>query len=167
MALKLVATYSKKVGLPAYSSHSFSVTVEAEIANIDAVAEESANLYQRLQDAVDNEIQHTGFIPGHDNGGGAQPSPQNGSTHRNGNGAWLCSDKQKDLILRLIEEHHLEKTEIEQLSRDRFDGKGVKQLNKLEASGLIDELLERVGEKTTRSGRSRSGPPAYSRGGAR
>ncbi|MBC2595677.1 hypothetical protein H5P28_15520 [Ruficoccus amylovorans] len=35
---------------------------------------------------------------------------------------------------------------MDELARQRF-GKGVRSLNKLEASGLIDELLERHGGK--------------------
>ncbi len=38
----------------------------------------------------------------------------------------------------------LDKNEVDHLARQRF-GKGVKQLSKLEASGLIDELLETYG----------------------
>ena len=55
--------------------------------------------------------------------------------------AWKCSDKQKDLILKLVEEHQLDKTDVEALAVERF-GKGVRILNKVEASGLIDELLD-------------------------
>ena len=41
-----------------------------------------------------------------------------------------------------MDENQLDKNDIEQLALDRF-GKGVKQLNKLEASGFIEELFER------------------------
>ncbi len=34
---------------------------------------------------------------------------------------------------------------VDDLAQERF-GHGVRQLNKLEASGLIDELLERYGD---------------------
>jgi len=61
MALKLIANYSKRLGLPGYSSHQFSVCVETEISSIDDVAGESTRLYQSLQQSVDDEIQHTGF----------------------------------------------------------------------------------------------------------
>ncbi|MCZ7637672.1 MAG: hypothetical protein M5U12_17530 [Verrucomicrobia bacterium] len=67
---------------------------------------------------------------------------------------WKCSDKQRDLILRLVEEHNLDKGEVEGLSRERF-GKGVKLLSKLEASGLIDELIERHGGNGGRPNGSR------------
>ena len=167
MALKLIANYSKRLGLPGYSSHQFEVCVETEISSIDDVAGESSRLYQTLQQSVDEEIQHTGFVPKEGYGNGAKP---NGArTETNGNGQWQCSDKQRDLILKLIEEHNLDKSEIENLARERFDGLGVKQLNRIQASGLIDELFERVGEKQPARGRrSRNGgPPAYTNGGGR
>ncbi len=159
MALKLIANYSKRLGLPGYSSHQFSVCVETEISSIDDVAGESSRLYQTLQKSVDEEIQHSGFVPKFEANGHT-----NGSNGTNGNGAWQCSDKQRELILKLIEEHKLDKAEVESLSRERFDGKGVKQLNKLEASGLIDELLEKVGEKPSRSSRN-GGRAQAGRGG--
>jgi hypothetical protein len=46
----------------------------------------------------------------------------------------------------------LDKNKVEQLANDRF-GKGVKQLNKLEASGLIEELLEQTGQSKPRNAR--------------
>ena len=61
--IRLSAAYSKKVGLPGYSSHSFSVSIETELQNLDNVREESARLYDSLQQAVDQQIQKTGFVP--------------------------------------------------------------------------------------------------------
>ena len=171
MALKLIANYSKRLGLPGFSSHQFSVSVETEINNINDVAGESSRLYETLQNSVDDQIQQTGFVPkeGYGNGHGAKPNGARTETNGNGNGQWQCSDKQRDLILKLIEEHNLDKAEIENLARERFDGLGVKQLNRIQASGLIDELFERVGEKQPARGRrSRNGgPPAYTNGGGR
>lgn len=176
MALKLIANYSKRLGLPGFSSHQFSVCVETEISNTDDIAGESQRLYQTLQESVDEEIQHTGFVPGDGYGqGNGNGAFRNGSQNGNGrptsngngtNGNWQCSDKQKDLILKLIDEHKLEKGEIEHLAQDRFNGKGVKQLNRLEASGLIDEMFERVGEKPNRNSRPRR-ETRPARGGAR
>ena len=57
MAIKLSAAYSKKAGLPGYSSHSFSVSIETELQNLDNVRQESARLYDSLQEAVDQQIQ--------------------------------------------------------------------------------------------------------------
>jgi len=143
MSLKLIANYSKRLGLPQYSSHSYSVTVETEITNIDDLAAESADLYKRLQDSVDDLIRHPGFTP--EDGSTNTDAHRNGGSAANGSASWQCSDKQRDLILKIIEENRLDKAEIESLSRKRFDGRGVKQLNRLQASGLIDELLEKHG----------------------
>ena len=44
-------------------------------------------------------------------------------------------------ILNLVDEYHLKKEEVEELSLGRF-GKGVTLLAKSEASRLIDELLK-------------------------
>jgi len=53
MAVKLIANYAKRLGLPGYSSHQFSVSIETELQNLDNVREESAHLYESLQNAVD------------------------------------------------------------------------------------------------------------------
>ena len=63
MAIKLIANYSKRLGLPGYSSHQFSVSVETELVTTDDVAAQSEHLYQLLQSNVDEQILHTGFVP--------------------------------------------------------------------------------------------------------
>ena len=166
MAIKLTAGYCKRLGLPGSSSHQFGLTIEAELSSADDIAGESARLYETLQQSVDEQIRNPGFVPGETNGNGDRSSSQNGSTLQNGNGQWQCSDRQKELILTLIRENQLDKDEIESLARDRFEGKGVKELNRLQASGLIDELLERVGEKPERQ-QNRGVRPGHSKGGAR
>ena len=55
MALKLIANYSKRLGLPGYSSHQFSVCVETEISHTDDIAGESTRLYQQLQQSVEQK----------------------------------------------------------------------------------------------------------------
>ena len=49
----------------------------------------------------------------------------------------------------------MEKAKVEGLAQDRF-GKTVKALNKLEASGLIEELLEMTGQSKGRRSFSRA-----------
>jgi hypothetical protein len=56
------ASYSKKIGLPAYSSHSYSVTIRSEVVDLSQVERESAKLYAILQGSVDRKIQEVGFI---------------------------------------------------------------------------------------------------------
>ena len=190
MAIKLNATYSKKLGLPGYSSHQFSVSVETELTTTDNVPAESARLYQTLQQAVDQQMQETGFVPDTNYGMTPEPAPANpppmprgprrslatngnnggnngyqpepAAPHRSitpatGNGvAWKCSDKQRDLITALVIEHNLDRHEIDELARERF-GVPVVSLNKLQASGLIDELIERTGGKARGNPRNGGG----------
>ena len=176
MAITLEANYAKKLGLPNYSSHQYCVTIRTELTDLSQVAEESARLYRLLQDAVDHEIQEVGFMPdasryGMNNG---SPVPTNGhpgngnGQHTNGNGnsngsygsangtrrapipasdGWNCTEGQKGFILRIINEAKLEKPEVEAIAQQLF-GAGVKELDKLQASQLIEELLEKTGKKT-------------------
>ncbi|RYD36806.1 MAG: hypothetical protein EOP85_18040, partial [Verrucomicrobiaceae bacterium] len=68
MAIKLIANYSKRLGLPGYSSHQFSVSVETELGTTDDVVAASEHLYQCLQSTVDEQMQQTGFVPPADYG---------------------------------------------------------------------------------------------------
>lgn len=166
MAIKLIANYSKRLGLPGYSSHQFSVSVETELMTTDDLAGESERLYQRLQSSVDEQMLRTGFVPpgtyGMDTPASdpnlpADAPPANVTQVANWQRgpAWKCSDKQKDLILKLVDEHQLDKDDVEALANERF-GKGVRLLNKVEASGLIDELLDTHGSGQ-RQGNRRNG----------
>jgi hypothetical protein len=147
--ITLECNYSKKLGLPQYSSHQFSITLRTEIADLSKVESESARLYRLLQDGVDTSIQQIGYLPGangngHSNGNGHAPMPEKDD--------WKCSLAQKDLIIKLCDDHKLEKSKVEQLANDRF-GIGVKSLNKLQASALIEELLEQTGQRKNGRGR--------------
>ncbi len=153
MAIFIEANYSKKLGLPAYSSHSYSVTLRSEVADLSQVERESAKLYAILQGSVDREIQEVGFIPD-PNGHGTTPRPNKGPS--NGD-QWTCSDKQRDLILKIVDEHKLDKQEVEGIAKDMFH-KPVKTLNKLEASGLIEELLAKYGPQKPNGNGGRSYP---------
>ena len=172
MAIKLIANYSKRLGLPGYSSHQFSVSIETELVTTDDVAGESQRIYELLQTNVDQQILHTGFVPPGDYG--MDPPAENQTPTSNGSApanvtqvanwqrgpAWKCSDKQKDLILKLVEEHQLDKNGIEALAVERF-GKGVRLLNKVEASGLIDELLDTHGGTNRQGNGNRRNGSAY------
>lgn len=196
MAIKLISNYAKRLGLPGYSSHQFSVSVETELHDLERVPGEMARLYQLLQQAVDREIQQTGFVPGDDYGLHNSPAsrlvslsaqeshyPSNGSGNSNGNGngnghgnghpqgspgntRWACSDKQKEFILKLVTEHGLDREVVEGISLDRF-GVGVKLLNKLQASGLIAELLELVNQSQGNGGNGSNGGNGNASNGSR
>jgi hypothetical protein len=170
MAVILQMTYMKKLGLPNYSSHSCAVSLTVEIADASVAAQESTKLYALLQTAVDNEIQQVGFM--HTNGSPAR----NGNGHSNGNGyangnghhaapvpsngdRWNCTDGQKGFILRIIAESRLTKQDVEEMSQQLF-GAGVTSLDKMQASQLIEELLEKTGKKAGGPQRRWSRQPA-------
>jgi hypothetical protein len=146
--IKLIANYSKRLGLPGYSSHQFSVSVETELVKTDDVPAEAGRLYELLQNQVDEQIVTTGFVPPADYGMAEHPSLRNADVPDDSHTsqpwrrgpAWKCSDKQKELILNIVEENQLDKNKVESLAKERF-GKGVRSLGKKEASSLIDELL--------------------------
>jgi hypothetical protein len=140
--ITLECNYSKKLGLPGYSSHQFAITLRTELADVNQVQTESARLYKLLQEGVDTSIKETGYLPANGSGNGQRGGNGNGQPQAEN---WNCSGKQRDLILKIVEEHKLEKAKVEGLAQDRF-GKTVKALNKLEASGLIEELLEMTGQ---------------------
>src|SRR4051812_40898314 len=97
MAVKLSAAYSKKAGLPGYSSHAFYVSVETELQNLEDVPAQSEQLYGLLQKSVDRQIQQTGFVP--PNGYGLEENDQ---------ANWSCSAKQRELIQKIISENKLD-----------------------------------------------------------
>lgn len=144
MAVLLQITYQKKLGLPNFSSHSCSVSVQVEVADLSQVAEENHRLYKLLQASVDEEIQKVGFMPdatsygmnGHANGNGHE---QNGQ-QRQQNGDAGISEKQLDLINRIIRDNNASKTEVENMAVEFFGG-GVRTLNRMQGSQLIDELF--------------------------
>ena len=143
MAIKLEANYSKKIGLPSYSSHQFSVTLTTELTSMDDIQLKTNEVYKLLQQAVDQELQSVGYLPG--------TNTQNNTVQQSSTktpqavDSWKCSDKQMALIQKVVEQNKLNKQTIEDLSVERF-GKSVTLLNKMEASGLIDELLEQYGK---------------------
>jgi hypothetical protein len=141
MAIRLIANYSKRLGLPGYSSHQFSVSVETELVAIDDIADESRRLYDLLQTNVDEQIEQTGFIPPDDYGMVDAAPPKHASNGHSQNGdRWKCSDKQKELILKIIDERDLDQDEIERTAIDLY-GHGLHQIDKAEASGLLDTLM--------------------------
>lgn len=152
MAIKLVANYSKRLGLPGYSSHQFSVSVETELRDLTEADTEMANLYHQLQRNVDAQIQETGFVPSEAYGSqspqrqtpqqNTQPQAQSEPDHD----GWSCSEKQEKFIRRIMEENNLTSTVIDDLAHQRF-GRPAPRLNKMQASGLIDALLDQYGTK--------------------
>ena len=97
---------------------------------------------------------------GHSNGNGyangngrhAAPAPSNGDH-------WNCTDGQRGFILRIIAESSLTKQDVEDMAQQLF-GAGVTSLDKMQASQLIEELLEKTGKKAGGPQRRWSRQPA-------
>ncbi len=163
MAVKLVSNYAKRLGLPGYSSHQFSVSVETELSDLERAPAEIAKLYQTLQNAVDREIQQTGFVPDDDYGAKLPSSSQSQSSQLpivvvsseteptnqqsgGSDGTWACSLKQRQLITDLSAELDLPDEQLAERVK-QFSGLPIEKINKLSASNLISSLLEEVNQR--------------------
>lgn len=177
MAIKLIANYSKRLGLPGYSSHQFEVSIETEITHTSELAAEAERLYGSLQSAVDAQIQQVGFVPDEQYGTQTRQRPVPGASSSQTTfttssvrqvppvgapetsvttvPAWKCSEKQQSLILELAGKTGLDDTALNELATRRFN-KVVIMLNRMEASGLIDELMNRSGATSKRSASGRN-----------
>ena len=141
MPVIITACVSKKVGQANYGSAGYSLTVQSEVSNLDQVREESRRLYNLLNDSVNSEL----------SGENQQEKRAEWPTIvRNTPQEYKCSDKQRDLILKIINENEVDRADVESLSLEMFGNSDLKSLNKLQASGIIDELLQRYGKKSTR-----------------
>ena len=157
MAVKIIANYSKRLGLPGYSSHQFSVSVERELTSTDNVSAEASALYDTLQRAVDQEMQKTGFVPDTDYGSADQAAKlatlkqTPAIAHEQiQDRPWKASDKQRDLVFKIVDNSGIEIEVVEAISDDMFGHSDLAELNKIQMSGLIDELLSRYGKRERR-----------------
>lgn len=165
MAIKLIANYAKRLGLPGYSSHQFSVSCETELTDLTQVHEEAARLYGLLQDSVDREIQQTGFVPSDDYGDKSAVAVQNTDHHLDADPVWQCSDRQRELIIGLATELNLDDASLDKRS-ERLFRRPAHQLNKLGASGLISDLLAEAGTRRQRESRNGGNPSKGNGNGA-
>ena len=175
MAIELQATYSKKLGLPNYSSHCYVVSLRTELTDLSQVETESTRLYALLQQSVDREVQEVGFLPdattyGMDGGNHtSQPAPVNrlNGHHAKSAGpapavtplpksdeqdaAWNCTDKQRELIQKLGKQAKMQWEDIERIANLRFD-QTVRSLDRKQASVLIEALLAHRDENSRTNG---------------
>jgi len=171
--IQLEATYAKKLGLPNFSSHSFMISVRAEVASLRRLETESARLYRVLQTSVDKEVQQVGFLPDATkygmlvDGKGAQ----NGSS-KNGHSASVvpasaadaahASDKQKTLIEKVAKREKFTAEDLDGIAQRLFK-LPLAHLDRKQTSGFISELLLIAGPPRFRKP---SGRPAIAVNGA-
>jgi hypothetical protein len=158
MAIQLTFEYGKRLGLPGYSSHTFGVTAKAEVNDPNQIASEAARMYQVLQGSVDSQIHDAGFVPGEnsrecadkprESQGAGNVTQFPGNSRQGATGAhqeaksWMCTPKQADLILKIMDENQLPAGFADTLAIE-LHGKPMSGLTKLEASGVVSEFISR------------------------
>ncbi len=147
--LQIQATYQKRLGLPGYSSHAYTVSVTAEISSLRKLQSENERLYRLLQSSVDEQLKTFGFVPEHAYGmSGAPPKTVNGSSAKpapkplpDDPNAWACSDKQRAFIEKVANREKFTPTDLDGIAQNVCQ-LPVRQLDKRQASRFIDELLK-------------------------
>ena len=148
MAVMLDINYSKKLGLPNYSSHSLGIGLKAEVANLDQVQGEVEKAYSLLQSAVDAQLVHQGFVSNESNQGNGVDQVQNRRSKVNepktDPDSWNCSIRQRALILNILERNDLDLRVVDDLSQE-LHGRPMSDLGKGQISSVIGEILDRWG----------------------
>jgi hypothetical protein len=147
--LTIQATYQKRLGLPGYSSHAYTVSVTAEISSLRKLQSENQRLYRLLQGSVDEQLKTIGFMPENTYGiNGKTPRQENGSAiqpapaKRTSDGVdeWACSEKQRKFIELVAKRERFTPSDLDNLAQRVCDAQ-VRQLDKRQASKFIGELL--------------------------
>jgi len=160
MAVMLDINYSKKLGLPNYSSHSLGVGLKAEVANLDEVQGEVEKAYSLLQSAVDSQIVHQGFVSNESNQGNGVDQVQNRRSKVNEPKTdpdnWNCTVRQRGLLMTILERNGLDPEVVEKLSQE-LHGRPMSDLGKMQVSSVIGEVLDRWGRHPKANGKTAGG----------
>ena len=148
MAILLEFNYGKKLGLPGYSSHNFGVSMKAEVNDPEAIPAEAERVYSILQESVDSQIVNPGLIPS--GNGKAIQVQSNGNKEKTNPDNWNCTDRQRGLLMTILERNNLDPKVVEDLSQE-IHGRPMSDLGKMQVSAVIGEVLDRWGRhpKTT------------------
>ena len=134
------------------------------MADLSQVDRESAKLYAILQGSVDREIQEVGFIPDGNGSWIDYLAPPTIIPISPKGEQWACSDKQRDLILKIVDEHKLDKLEVEGSGQGHVQRPGQDPQQDGREFRLIAELISKYGPTKSNGGNGRR---PYQRGGAR
>ena len=151
MAVLLQFDYNKRLGLPAFSSHSFGITMRAEVTDLERIGEEAERAYGLLQSAVDSQIVHKGYVSNEDKGESGTDQVQKTQGKVNGNESktdpddWNCTVRQKGLLMTILERNNLDPEVVEDLSQE-IHGRSMSDLGKMQVSAVIGEVLDRWGK---------------------
>jgi hypothetical protein len=171
MSIQIQATYAKKLGLPNFSSHSFMVSVSAEVSSLRRLETEAKRVYALLQSSVDEQLKAVGFLPdttkygmlvdgqGAQNGAsknGQQPAAVSASA----TDASHASDKQKALIEKVAKREKFTADDLNRMAHTLFQ-RALDELDRKQTSAFITELLMLAGPPRFRKP---SGRPAEANG---
>jgi hypothetical protein len=160
MAVQLQFDYNKRLGLPAYSSHSFGITMKAEVTDLAKVGEEAERAYGLLQSAVDSQIVHQGYFSNEDKGENGTDQVQKTQVKVNGGStdpdSWNCTVRQRGLLMTILERNDLDLQAVEDLSRE-IHGRPMSDLGKSQVSEVIGQVLDRWGRHPKANGRATGG----------
>jgi hypothetical protein len=154
MAILLQFDYNKKLGLPGFSSHSFGISMKAEVADVETIGEEAAKAYSILQQSVDSQIANPGLIPS--GNGKAIQIQSNGDKEKTNPDDWTCTIRQRGLILSILERNDLDPEVVEDLAQE-LHGRPMSDLGKMQVSAVIGEVLDRWGRHPKTNGRNAGG----------
>ena len=149
MAILIELQYGKKLGLPEFSSHNFNVSLKTEVARLEDVRGEVERVYRLLQEAVDAQIVHPGFVPGSE----AKPPSGNNKSVAKTEPAALpanaeppkadtakASNKQIKYALDLAKNKGLTLSGLNARVQSKFGVESIYELARKDASKLVDEL---------------------------
>ena len=157
MAVILDINYSEKLGLPAFSSHSFGITMKAEVTDLAKIGEEAERAYGLLQSAVDSQIVHKGYVSNEDKGENGTDQVQKTQVKVNGGSTdpdkWNCSVRQRGLLMNILERNDLDPEVVEDLSQE-LHGRPMSGLGKAQVSEVIGQVLDRWGRHSKTNGRA-------------
>ena len=118
--------------------------MKAEVTDLEKIGEEAERAYGLLQSAVDSQIVHKGYVP-------EQVNDSTGSDQDNSKepevdpDSWNCTERQKGLLLTILDRNGLEPIVVEDLSWE-IHGRSMADLGKMQVSAVIGEVLDRWGK---------------------
>jgi hypothetical protein len=138
--LKAIVSYSKKIPVPdsQFSSQGFSLSLETEVTATEPAAIQAKlhETYELVRATVEQELAN-----GNGNGHMAKPPEPNGRPNGRSNGiSERASNRQCKFITDLITQRGISLSDLNADIRKRFGVAGLYDLDKKQASALLDEL---------------------------
>jgi len=139
--LKAIVSYSKKIPVPdsEFSSQGYSLSLETEIPESDpgAIQNKLHQTFQLVKDQVEHELASGN---GNGNGHAGKPSDTGAQPANRPATGEKASNKQIKFITDLATQRGMSLSDLNADVRKRYGVDGLYDLNRKQASGLLDEL---------------------------